>query len=332
RSSRRPPRRAGRYGKSPATPVWRRASSTRHSTTTRWRSRTAADSDPFDRPGVPLVSAGLEQHVQSYSPGRKHMKSRRLVLLLGVLAVAVAGAVSAAVLTTSSSSSALGHSVKKADAPAITRFEKEGERAAVTFAEEDYNNRAYPSSNINFAQVQAAHDAAMRINARVGQGSNLNSWQSVGPNGINVDPLATQTDGPATNWSGRITAIGTGPSCTKYNCRVYIAAAGGGIWRANDGLAMHPTWKQISDGQIPSNAIGYLLVDPTDPSGATIYAGTGEPNGSSDSEAGVGVYRSTDYGDHWSLLPGSVAVAQDRAVGGIAIDPNNRSHIFIATD
>jgi hypothetical protein len=259
-------------------------------------------------------------------------KSRRLVLLLGVLAVSVAGAVSAAVLTTSSSSSALGHSLKRGDAPAIARFEANGERSAVTFAEEDYSNRAYPSSNINFAQLQAAHDAATRINARVGQGSNLNSWQSLGPNGINVDPLATQTDGPATNWSGRITAIGINPTCTKYNCRVYVAAAGGGIWRANDGLAMHPTWKQISDGQIPSNAIGYLLVDPTDPSGATIYAGTGEPNGSSDSEAGVGVYRSTDYGDHWSLLPGSLAVAQDRAVGGIAIDPNNRNHIFIATD
>ena len=95
---------------------------------------------------------------------------------------------------------------------------------------------------------------------------------------------------------------------------------------------MHPTWKQISDGQIAFDAIGYLLVDPTDPSGATLYAGTGEPNGSSDSEAGVGVYRSTDYGAHWSLLPGSQTVAHDRAIGGIAIDPNNRNHIFIATD
>src|SRR5207237_7718191 len=95
-------------------------------------------------------------------------------------------------------------------------------------------------------------------------------------------------------------------------CRLYAAAAGGGVWRANDGLAMHPTWKQVSDGQIPTNAIGTLLIDPTDSSGATLYAGTGEPNGSSDSEAGLGVYRSTDYGAHWALLPGSQTVAHDR--------------------
>src|SRR5207302_3981772 len=107
---------------------------------------------------------------------------------------------------------------------------------------------------------------------------------------------------------------------------------GGGIWRANDGLALHPSWKQISGGQIATNSIGTILIDPTDATGATIYAGTGEPNGSSDSEAGVGVYKSTDYGDHWTRLVGSVAVAQDRAIGGIAIDPNNRNHIFIGTN
>ena len=262
-------------------------------------------------------------------------KSRRLVLLLGVLAVAVAAAVSGALLTASSSRAPRREArTYEPDAPALGHLNGRENLDLRTFAEEDYQNRAYPSANVNFAQVQAAHDAAMRIDARAtAPGTVLKSWASIGPNGLNVDTLGTQTYGPPTNWSGRVTALAVDPTgCAKYKCRIYLASAGGGIWRANDGLALHPSWKQVSDGQIATNSIGTILIDPTDPSGATIYAGTGEPNGSSDSEAGVGVYKSTDYGDHWTRLGGSVAVAQDRAVGGIAIDPNNRNHIFIATD
>src|SRR5438270_892144 len=71
--------------------------------------------------------------------------------------------------------------------------------------------------------------------------------------------------------------------------------------------------------------------DTTDATGNTIYVGTGEENGSSDNEAGLGVYKSTDGGNHWSVLPGSVAAAKDRGVGDIAIDPTNPSHIYIGT-
>lgn len=75
--------------------------------------------------------------------------------------------------------------------------------------------------------------------------------------------------------------------------------------------------------------------------------GTGEPNGSGDSEAGVGLYKSTDGGSSWSLVSGSIAntapcganptsftcpVATSRSIGAIAIDPANASHLFIGTD
>src|SRR5206468_3095905 len=64
----------------------------------------------------------------------------------------------------------------------------------------------------------------------------------------------------------------------------------------------------------------------------TIYAGTGEPNGSGDSEAGVGLYRSTDGGSSWSLVSGSRDASIDRSIGAILVDPGNKNHIFIGTD
>src|SRR5207237_8475888 len=96
---------------------------------------------------------------------------------------------------------------------------------------------------------------------------------------------------------------------------------------------------------ITSNAIGSIVFDPNDATGNTLYAGTGEPNGSGDSEAGVGLYKSTDGGSSWSLVSGSTAstapcasgsgtceVATGRSIGAIAIDPANATHIFIVTD
>src|SRR5207247_5255559 len=97
----------------------------------------------------------------------------------------------------------------------------------------------------------------------------------------------------------------------------------------------------------PSNAIGSIVFDPNDASGNTLYVGTGEPNGSSDSEAGVGLYKSTNGGSSWSLVAGSTAntapcasnaasftcpVATGRSIGAIAVDPANASHILIGTD
>ena len=136
------------------------------------------------------------------------------------------------------------------------------------------------------------------------------------------------------------------PNCTALSCAVFIGTAGGGVWQADNALASQPNWHPSSSG-IPSNAIGSLVFDPNDPSGKTLYAGTGEPNGSGDSEAGVGLYKSTDGGKNWTLVTGSTAgtapcaanptsltcsVATGRSIGSIAVDPANPSHIFIGTD
>src|SRR5262249_32946597 len=184
--------------------------------------------------------------------------------------------------------------------------EGEGEGGA-----DAYTDRAYPADEVTIGDVEGAIKADAKVNAK---SPKLDSrWDSLGPDTLNVDRLGTQSFIKPTQWSGRVTAMAVDPKCKQQECTLYVAAAGGGIWRSTNALAPTPSWKHISDG-IPSNAIGSIAVDPNDPTGRTIYVGTGEGNGSGDSEAGIGLYRSVDGGNHWSLVEGSYPVTSLRSI------------------
>jgi hypothetical protein len=192
---------------------------------------------------------------------------------------------------------------------------------------EQYDNRAFPASEIDPAQQKAAYKAYLSISQlQVSTGA---AWRGIGPTAPFVVGSSTYTGRP-TYVSGRVTSLALSPKCHVESCKIFVGSAGGGVWTANNALATHLNWHPSSSG-IPSNAIGSIIFDPTDPTGKTLYVGTGEPNGSSDSEAGVGLYKSTNLGKSWSLVPGSVAVAEGRAIAGTAIDPVNPKHILIGT-
>jgi hypothetical protein len=216
-------------------------------------------------------------------------------------------------------------------------------------AQQLYSDQAYPSEFIEPAQQIAAANAAQQIASLAPLLAG--PWAALGPNGVSADALVASESTPAsigTVYSGRATAIAVSPTCVPGNCALFLGAAGGGVWKTPDALAATPTWSQVSDAAgtgIPSNAIGSIAFDPSNPS--MIYVGTGEPNGSSDSEAGVGLFKSTDGGSHWSLVAGSTAknapcqsnpasftcaVATGRSIGAIAVDPADPTHIFIGTD
>ena len=94
--------------------------------------------------------------------------------------------------------------------------------------------------------------------------------------------------------SGRVTALALDPGCSQSKCTVWVGAAGGGIWRTDNALSgSGASWTFLSDS-FGTNAIGALTY-----AGGVLYAGTGEPNASGDSEAGVGLYKSTDGGSTW---------------------------------
>jgi hypothetical protein len=193
--------------------------------------------------------------------------------------------------------------------------------------QERYDNRAFPADQISSIRREEGRSAFDQVSRR--EHGKRHGWEEVGPFTPRVAAEATYT-GRETENSGRVTSLAISPRCEKHDCTLLVGAAGGGVWRTDRALDNSPDWEPSNDG-IPSNAIGSLLYDPTDARGRTLYAGTGEPNGSSDSEAGVGLYRSTDGGRSWSLVPGSLAVARDRSIADIAVDPLNARHLFIGT-
>jgi hypothetical protein len=206
----------------------------------------------------------------------------------------------------------------------------EPEGGPLAYEIEKLANRAYPGTDIPIALTNTAtqHFARVQSESQSGaRGQMLDSeWVSLGPS-VALYPAVLGRTGAAYVASGRISALAIEQNCTQRRCRLYVGAAGGGIWRTNNALSDTPRWRSISDS-FSTNAIGSITIDPTDASGDTIYVGTGEPNASADSGAGQGIYKSTDGGDSWSLVPGST-FAINRSIGSVVIDPTNSSTIYV---
>ena len=188
-----------------------------------------------------------------------------------------------------------------------------------SFAAQEEDQRAYPADSIPFS---ASLDAISTFNALKSKGRGAGNWQSIGPNQAKYPALLDQflAGGKEYTASGRVTAMAIGGCKNGKKCSLYVGAAGGGVWVADKATDNEGNvhW-QFKSGSFATNAIGSLLVDRSDPSGNTVYAGTGEPNASGDSEAGMGIYKSTDGGDSWTLVAGSSAF-QGRSISSMVLD------------
>jgi hypothetical protein len=202
---------------------------------------------------------------------------------------------------------------------AIPGPEREGGPTAA--ADEEYAKRAYPAPYVPFALTRRAQRTWTNVRARAmnrvrtGLGplqrpAPVSQWTLVGPSIANVPDVLTFSGVPYTA-SGRVTGLAIDPHCGQGHCYLYLAAAGGGVWRTDKALHTNPSqrWEFIS-GSFATNAIGTLIIDPTDPTGKTLYAGTGESHASADSEAGFGIYKSTDRGGTWTHLAANTSVPE----------------------
>ena len=211
------------------------------------------------------------------------------------------------------------------------------ERTPVSAEEEAYANRAYPETEIPVFLTQAAQAAFNEAKGRAVGRRVTGEWSLLGPQKAQMPGVLTFRGADEVT-SGRVTAMVIDTTCKPNGCRLWVAAAGGGVWRTDNALSGSPTWKFISES-FATNAIGSLTL-----ANGVLYAGTGEPNASGDSEAGLGIYKSTDGGDTWTHLasavtalttPGNGTYTGDafagRSISSIVVDPTNPNVLYVGS-
>ncbi|OLD72321.1 MAG: hypothetical protein AUF68_07295, partial [Verrucomicrobia bacterium 13_1_20CM_54_28] len=211
---------------------------------------------------------------------------------------------------------------------------------------EDYAHRAYPAKDVPMTATLNALTGFREVKrASMGRPS-VGAWQLIGPSKADVPDILTFS-GTEYFTSGRVSALAIDPSCSVRRCRVWVGAAGGGVWRTTNALSgSGPSWTFVSDS-FGTNAIGTLTYDAPN---NTLYAGTGEANASGDSEAGLGIWKSTDGGNTWTQLaaiigpittfspgtgtngtygPGNAFLG--RSISSIIVDPTNAAHLYVSS-
>jgi photosystem II stability/assembly factor-like uncharacterized protein len=127
--------------------------------------------------------------------------------------------------------------------------------------------------------------------------------------------LRARQIGPAL-MSGRIVELEAHPT----NARVmYVGAAGGGVWRSQDGGV---TYKSIFDKY--TQCIGAIALDPSNPD-KNIWVGTGEVWTRNSVSIGDGIYKSTDGGENFA----KAGLEKSERISAIEIDPTNSNTVYV---
>jgi photosystem II stability/assembly factor-like uncharacterized protein len=128
-------------------------------------------------------------------------------------------------------------------------------------------------------------------------------WQYIGP----------------TNISGRCTDVeAITPHGKSYT--IWVGSATGGVWKSvNEGTTFEP----VFDG-MPTASIGDIAIDPNNPD--VVWVGTGEANIFRSSNAGCGVFKTTDGGKTWNLT----GLENTFTIGRIRVNPKNSDIVYVA--
>ena len=140
--------------------------------------------------------------------------------------------------------------------------------------------------------------------------------QTVSPDSTFLAGMRWRPIGPA-NTMGRVSDIAGLPSPSK---TFYVASVAGGIWKTtNAGTTFKPLFQ---NEKVVS--MGMLAIAPSDSN--QIWAGTGEPNSRNTISPGGGVYKSTDGGEHWTLM----GLEKTEHIGRIVVHPTNPNIVYVA--
>ena len=121
--------------------------------------------------------------------------------------------------------------------------------------------------------------------------------------------------GPAL-MSGRISDIEGHPADSRV---LYIGAAGGGVWKTNDGGV---TFRPVFDKY--NQSIGSIAVDPKKPE--TVWVGTGECWTRNSVTIGDGIFKSSDGGENWTKM----GLDKTERIASVQINPANSDIVYAA--
>ena len=93
------------------------------------------------------------------------------------------------------------------------------------------------------------------------------TWVTVGPSKalypVTSSAIRSATS-PTTTWPAAApTAIAIDPNCAPGNCRLWVFAAGGGVWRTKNALNGQPNWQFLS-GDFGIKSGSSITLDPND--------------------------------------------------------------------
>jgi hypothetical protein len=185
---------------------------------------------------------------------------------------------------------------------------------------------------IGVQAVDRAGNATSTTFTFVLESNNVGEWRAFGPNAIDV----TNQGVDYTTVSGRITAVVADPIDLSGNT-YYVGSANGGVWKTTDGgSSWAPLMDHLTDGSgnpvpAPIGALG-LGVDRTTPGSpkVVLYAGTGVADTAFDSRPGVGIFKSTDGGQTWTLAGNSGTVLAGARISKIVVSPNSPNIVYAA--
>jgi len=168
----------------------------------------------------------------------------------------------------------------------------------------ELRRRAYQAKLQMRAQRAAALAAGQAATQATRQAVSSLPWTPLGS-----VPLASDATGNGGQdyhqVSGRATAVVIDPADPTGNT-VYIAGAQGGVWKSTNAASASANsvmWTPVTDDQA-TLSFGALAIQPgnANPANSLILAATGEADHSGDSYFGLGILRSTDAGNTWTLI------------------------------
>jgi hypothetical protein len=128
-------------------------------------------------------------------------------------------------------------------------------------------------------------------------------WQYIGPENI----------------SGRCTDVeGISPRGNNYT--IWVGSATGGVWKSiNEGVTFEPVFDEM-----PTASIGDITIDPKNPD--VVWVGTGEANIFRSSNAGCGIFKTTDGGKTWQ----NMGLENTHTISRVVVDPSNSDVVYVA--